>query len=227
MAQAICSSRLELSKQECAEMNLEFVDAVTPDPASDVGLKKSQEFILEDVQKMIKRYGKDTAFFCTYCPLNIALIQAVLETGAIYPQPCHPSPNHGFSMALHLFNSEESMSKEELQITIDQIEQIISEKKMLNRFSTWPISADLLFTDTAAEYAIKWINGEVPKEGVDADVLKQLMKEYAGVDVYLTPFVDDGTHDHYERESEPTGQTYNNFLLMRMDYVTFEELGAR
>jgi hypothetical protein len=98
----------------------------------------------------------------------------------------------------------------------------IAEKNMLGRLSTWPVYDTFMYTYAASEYAIKWINGEVPKEGIDVAALKQLMEEYAGVQVNLTPFVDDGTHDYFKREGEPTGETYYNFLLMSMDYITFE-----
>jgi hypothetical protein len=47
------------------------------------------------------------------------------------------------------------------------------------------------YTLSAAEYAIKWINGEVPKEGIDVGVLKQIMEDYAGVEVFLTPYKDE------------------------------------
>jgi hypothetical protein len=91
---------------------------------------------------------------------------------------------------------------------------------MRGRLSAWPVDENFMYTITATEYAVKWINGEVPKEGVDVEVLKQLMEDFAGVEVWLTPFVDDGTYENLEK-TEPTGKTYDNFLMMRMDYITF------
>ena len=40
---------------------------------------------------------------------------------------------------------------------------------------------------------------------------------FAGVGVFLTPYTDE-----YPYTENGTGETYDNFLLMRMDYITFE-----
>ena len=49
------------------------------------------------------------------------------------------------------------------------------------------------------------------KEGVDVEVLKELMEDFADVEVHLSPYTD-----------EETGETYESFLLMLMDYIIFE-----
>lgn len=102
MAQVLLSARRELIKEKCAELNIEFVDATAPDPTGDSGTTGAQQFILEDVPKMVAQYGKDTAFFSTNCAMQVPLIKAAVEQGAIYPQPCCPSPYHGYPAALGL-----------------------------------------------------------------------------------------------------------------------------
>jgi len=86
----------------------------------------------------------------------------------------------------------------------------LANKNMQSRVSIWPVLDARMYNHVSFEYAIKWINGEVPKEGVDIVVLKELMEECAGVEVYLTLFLD-----------EDTGVTYSNILTILMDYVTF------
>jgi predicted small lipoprotein YifL len=253
------AKKLDLIKAKCAELSIKFVDATVPDLTSDIVAKQyipdyeymgaiaygliEREFIFDDVSKMIEKYGKNTAFFSTGCVMQAPLIEAVLDTGAIYPSPCHPYPFHGYPVGefggvIDLASGEyfdlgysylpyKDDFEKCIEIGIAKVRADLEGKGDLSRLSTWPVFDSFMYASTAAEYAIKWINGEVPKEGVDVAVLTQLMEEYAGVNVYLTPFVDDGTHDYYKREGKPTGETYNNFLLMRMDYVTFEELGAR
>ncbi len=71
MSQVLLSSRRELMKKKCAELGIEFVDATAPDPTGDSGLPGAQQFILEDVPKMVAKYGKDTAFFSTNCAMQI------------------------------------------------------------------------------------------------------------------------------------------------------------
>ncbi len=45
-------------KDTCAEIGLEFVDASAPDPTGDAGVAGAQQFILEDVPRMVEKIWK-------------------------------------------------------------------------------------------------------------------------------------------------------------------------
>jgi uncharacterized repeat protein (TIGR01451 family) len=196
--------RRELIRQECEKLGLAFVYAETADPWSDIGIANAQQALLEDVPKQIAKYGPDTAFFCTQSYLQVPLIEAVVEGGAIYPHSL--SPYEGFPEALGLAIADDEMLP--LDYVISETARALKEKGMLGRVSAWPVSADMLFTSASAEYAIKWINGEVPKEGIDYDVLRQCLEDYAGVKCYIRPYEEDG-------------KEYPNFLLVREEYMTY------
>jgi len=209
MGQVMLSGRRDLIKAECAKLGIEFVDATAPDPTSDVGMAGAQQFILEDVPKMIAQYGKDTAFFSTNCGMQIPLIKATVEQGGIYPQPCCPSPFHGFPAALGL----EATDVSNVQGTIDAINAKMTEYNMGGRTSTWPVPAAMMSTVASTEYAIQWINGKVAKEGIDDTALATCMKEYAkgfaDVDMDISNY-------------EENGVTFANYKLFLMGYLTFE-----
>ena len=204
MAQVLLSGRREILKSECARLGIEFVDATAPDPTSDAGVTGAQQFILEDVPKMLAQYGKDTAFFSTNCAMQIPLIKAISDGGGIYPQPCCPSPFHGYPTALGIEGGTGDMA-----YVISETNRILGEKGVLGRFSTWPVPAAMMATGASVEYAIKWLNGEVPQEGIDVEVLKQCMKDYSGVDISITAY-------------EENGVTYDNFLMPLMGYLTYD-----
>ena len=215
MSQIILSARRELIKQECANLDIQFIDATSPDPTSDAGVAGAQQFILEDVPKMISKYGKDTAFFSTNCAMQIPLIKSVVDFGAIYPQPCCPSPYHGFPSALGLEWTDNLSVKEDLKDTVNRINDFLAEKDMLGRVSTWPIPSDMLLSALPALYGIKWLNGEVQqKESIDLAVLEECLNEYTGVECELSPYTD-----------SETGITYPNFLMVREGYITFNGQG--
>ena len=69
------------------ELGITFVDATTPDPTSDAGTTGTQQFVLEDVPKMIEQYGKDTAFFGTNQAQVEPMIKTVLENGGMFLMP--------------------------------------------------------------------------------------------------------------------------------------------
>ena len=215
MSQVLLSGRRALMMEECEKLGIEFVDATAPDPTSDVGTTGAQQFILEDVPKMIAQYGKDTAFFSTNCAMQVPLITKVVEGGAIFPQPCCPSPYHGFPGALGIATSTgDGMAT--LDHVIAETTRILDESGELGRVSTWPAPASMMVTGVGAAYGIKWVNGEVPADTIDYDILKQCMieytEEYAGVAPALEvePYEEDGT-------------TFNNFVLILMEYLTYSE----
>ena len=211
MAQVLLSSRRELIKEKCAELGIEFVDATAPDPTGDSGVSGAQQFILEDVPKMVAQYGKDTAFFSTNCAMQVPLIKACVSEGAIYPQPCCPSPYHGYPAALGLVSEEDSaVEKMNIEDIVAQTTKALDEAGVLGRFSTWPVPVSMMMTVAGTEYAFDWMAGNTNGK-LDLDALKAKMDEYAGLDCQMSPYTDDA------------GTSYDNYQLIMMDYLTYGE----
>lgn len=99
---ATISARQQLFKERCAELGIEYVEATAPDPTGDAGVTGAQAWVTENIKVYVDQYGKDTAFFCTNCSMQVPLIQQVAELGAIYPQQCCPSPYHGYPSAFNI-----------------------------------------------------------------------------------------------------------------------------
>lgn len=208
MSIPILAARRDLMKEECEKIGIQFVEATAPDPTSEAGVTGAQQFILEDVPKMVEKYGKDTSFFSTNCSMQVPLIDATFREGAIYTQPCCPSPLHGYPSALGLDVPDDIVGG--LQDVIDQTTQIIVDAGLSGRFSTWPVPAAMMSTIASAEYAIKWLEGETDGK-VDLKVLKQCMADYAGMPIDLTPYVENQ-------------ETYDNYLLFLVDFLTYGDL---
>ena len=211
MAISVFFARREMMRDICAAEGIQFIDVTALDPAEKNGISAAHKFISEDVPKMVAKYGENTAFFCTNCTLQIPLIKAVIENHAIYPQPCCPSPYHGFPEALGI---DAEMDRSDLYNLISETSRIAEEKNMTDRLSTWPVSASSMSTTAGAEYAIKWINGEVTKTGIDGAVLMDCMNTYieAAIGeescVFMNPYTENGI-------------TYNNYKQILMSYLDF------
>jgi hypothetical protein len=205
MSYPLLSSRREILKTECARIGLEFVDATSPDPTGDAGISGSQQFILEDVPRMVEKYGKDTCFFSTNCSQQVPLISAVVSTGAIYAQPCCPSPYHGFPSALGIEIPADKQG--DIDYVVQEITRIMAEKGMTGRTSTWPVPVAMMFINGLSEYAKSWILGEFT-EKMNIPVLSQKFKDYAGVDINLKALVESGV-------------SYDNYFVVLLDYITF------
>ena len=185
------------------------------------------EHITQDAPKQVERLGVNTAFFGDSHLMQESIIRQVMATGAIFPQPCCPSPDHGFTSALDIqymfptgeLNDEglEVMATRTLKQTIEAISEVIAESGMSGRLSTAPMDHTMAFTYAAVEYAIKWINGEVPKDKGEIDmvalnqIFRDVIYEHSGVDglgATLTPLSLDGTE-------------YPHWIMVLQDYLVF------
>ena len=226
MSVPLLAARRDLMKQVCEREGIKFEDLTAPDPLSDVGMPGAQLFIMQDVPKQVARLGQNTAFFSTNCGMQIPLIASVVETGAIYPQPCCPSPYHGFPAALGIAatiptgeyneDGEEIMALRNLTEVVEATKTLLAAKGLSGRLSTWPVPGSMLYTNVGFGYAVEWINGNVPKEygNIDLNVLKSLSADYIQSVVGQPIPVDFQTYD-------VDGVQYKHFLLLLVDYLTY------
>lgn len=205
MSYALLSARRDLMKQTCENIGLEFVDATAPDPTGDAGVPGAQQFILEDVPRMVAKYGKDTAFFSTNCSMQVPLIEASVAQGAIYPQPCCPSPTHGYPSALALDIPDDK--KADMDYILEETKTVLADRGVAGRFSTWAVPVSMMYIQGSAEYAKKWIQGEIT-EKFDAKALKAEFEAYAKTEIKMQSLVDNGVE-------------YPNYLMFLLDFYTF------
>ncbi len=205
MSYPLLSARRDIMEETCEKIGLEFIDATAPDPTGDAGVPGAQQFIFEDVPRKVERYGKDTAFFSTNCSMQVPLIKSALDEGAIYPQPCCPSPFHGFPAALSIEIPEDK--KGDIDFTVEQITAKIAEKGGTGRFSTWPVPVAMMFIEAGAEYAKAYIDGETNGK-VDVDVIKEKFSDYAKVDVKVNMLSENG-------------EQYDNYFTVLLDFLNF------
>ena len=202
---ATIAARQALFKQRCAELGIQYVEATAPDPTGDAGVTGTQAWVTENIKVYVDQYGKDTAFFCTNCSMQVPLIQQVAELGAIYPQQCCPSPYHGYPSA---FNISTEGHEGDVQYMLDQITAKVAEYGNTGRMSTWTVSVNMMMIEAGFNYAKKWIEGEIT-DRCDVDALLKEMQAIAGDDVTLTAY------------SDETSGTIDNFLLILCPYYDF------
>lgn len=202
---ATISARQALFKQRCAELGIEYVEATAPDPTGDAGVTGAQAWVTENIKVYVEQYGKDTAFFCTNCSMQVPLIQQVAELGAIYPQQCCPSPYHGYPSA---FNISTEGHEGDVPYILEQIKNKVAEYGNAGRMSTWEVPINMMMIEAGVEYAIKWAKGEITSRCDEAALLAE-MKKIAG---------DATTITHYSDEA--SGEI-NNFFMILCPFYTF------
>ena len=196
---ATIAARQALFKERCAELGMEYVEATAPDPTGDAGVTGAQAWVTENIKVYVDQYGKDTAFFCTNCSMQVPLIQQVAELGAIYPQQCCPSPYHAYPSA---FNISTEGHEGDVNYMLEQISAKVKEYGNEGRMSTWSVAINMTMIEAGVEYAIKWCEGEIT-DRCDEEAFTNIMKELAGDEMTIT---------HYSDEA--SGELDNFFMIL-------------
>ena len=196
---ATISARQALFKENCARLGLEYVEATAPDPTGDAGVTGAQAWVTENIKVYVDQYGKDTAFFCTNCSMQVPLIQQVAELGAIYPQQCCPSPYHGYPSA---FNISTEGHEGDVPYMLDQITAKVAEYGNTGRMSTWEVPVNMVMIEAGFNYAEKWIKGEITERCDEAALLKEI-QAIAGDAASISKYAD-----------EAAGEIANFFMIL-------------
>ena len=203
---ATIAGRREGFIQRCDELGIEYVEATAPDPTGDAGVTGAQAWVTENIKVYVDQYGKDTAFFCTNCSMQVPLIQQVAELGAIYPQQCCPSPYHAYPSA---FNISTEGHEGDVPYMLEQITAKVAEYGNTGRMATWEVPINMMMIEAGVEYAIKYIEGDIT-DRCDEEALLAEMKKIAG---------EATTVSHYVDEASPEG--IDNFFMILCPFYEF------
>ncbi len=196
---ATISARQQLFKENCARLGIEYVEATAPDPTGDAGVTGAQAWVTENIKVYVDQYGKDTAFFCTNCSMQVPLIQQCAELGAIYPQQCCPSPYHGYPSA---FNISTEGHEGDVPYMLEQITAKVAEYGNTGRMSTWEVPVNMVMIEAGFNYAQKWIEGEIT-ERCDETALLAEIQAIAGDAASISKYSD-----------EASGEIANFFMIL-------------
>lgn len=196
---ATISARQQLFKENCAANGIEYVEATAPDPTGDAGVTGAQAWITENIKVYVDQYGKDTAFFCTNCSMQVPLIQQIAELGAIYPQQCCPSPYHAYPSA---FNISTEGHEGDVPYMLEQIKAKVAEYGNTGRMSTWEVPVNMVMIEAGFNYAQKWIEGEIT-DRCDEEALLNEIRAIAGDTASITKYSD-----------ESVGELDNFFMIL-------------
>ncbi len=135
MSQELLSRRRDIMKQAAAEKGMAFHFVTAPDPMAEGGLPATQQFVLEDVPRQVKKLGPQTAFFSTNCGMQDPLIRSVLQKGGYVPEQCCPSPTHGYPTALGISVPPDKAG--DIAYISTENKRVIAEHNMTGHFGTW------------------------------------------------------------------------------------------
>ena len=157
--------RRAIMEQACKDLGIKFVFETAPDPTSDVGVAGAQQFILEKTPAWVKKYGKNTAFFCTNDAHTEPLLKQLLAYGGYFIEADLPSPLMGYPGALGIDLTEAAGDFEKI---LASVEAAVVEKGGAGRFGTWAYSYGFTVSAGLAQHAMNVIKGESELADIDA-----------------------------------------------------------
>ena len=157
MSYELLSRRRDIMEQACKDMGMKFAFESAPDPTSDVGVAGAQQFILEKTPAWVKKYGKNTAFFCTNDAQTEPLLKQVAKYGALFVEPDLPSPLMGYPGAFGIDLSKEAGNWPKI---LKKVESAVIKAGGKGRMGTWPYSYGWSTTCALAEYGKRIVEGK-------------------------------------------------------------------
>lgn len=183
------SKRLEKIKETCKNLGLQFVQVNTPNINNEEDKNKVKQFLNEDIEKQVKKYGKDINVFGVNECMDEVILTKALELKYIVAEQSNPSPIQTYPEVMGL-----KISKADAQ-NYDKINDMISEKAksvgMSNRLGGYPMPMNAFMPSVATYLATEMVKEDLTQEDVcDPDYLEAFVELKLGIGSEFTPLTE-------------------------------------
>ncbi|EQF23655.1 putative lipoprotein [Clostridioides difficile CD160] len=183
------AKRLEKIKEACKNIGLQFVQVDTPNMNTEEDKNKVKQFLNEDIEKQVKKYGKDINVFGVNEYMDEVILTKALELKYIVAEQSNPSPTQTYPEVMGL-----KISKKDAQ-NYDKINDMISEKAkaagMSNRLGGYPMPMDAFIPSLAIYLASEMVKGDLTQEDVsEPDYLEAFTELKFGIGAEFAPLTD-------------------------------------
>ncbi|MCI5643700.1 MAG: DUF3798 domain-containing protein [Peptoniphilus sp.] len=205
MSIELLALRRAIMEEACKDLGLEFISLNAPDPTTDIGIPGAQQYIAENIQPWIDKYGKDTAFFCTNDAHTEPLLRGVAAGGAIFVEQDLPSPIMGYPKA---FSVDIKDMAGDWQAINAAVEKAVIAKGGDKRMGTWAYSLGYSLTLGSLDHVIDVLKGQ--GELLNKEQIVNSIQKYTEGAKWMA-------ENYIDRASGETKE--NHFLLSQDTYV--------
>ncbi|MCC0634279.1 DUF3798 domain-containing protein [Clostridioides sp. ZZV15-6388] len=183
------AKRLEKIKETCRNLGMQFVQVNTPNVNTEEDKGKMKQFLNEDIDKQVKKYGKDVNVFGVNEYMDEVILTKALELKYIVAEQSNPSPVETYPSVMGF-----KISKKDAQ-NYDKINDVISEKAkaagMSNRLGGYPMPMDAFIPSLATYLATEMVLQDFTQEDVcDPDYLEAFAELKFGIGSEFTPLTE-------------------------------------
>lgn len=206
MSIELLALRRAIMEEACKDLGLEFISLNAPDPTTDIGVPGAQQYVAENIQPWIDKYGKDTAFFCTNDAHTEPLLRGVAAGGAIFVEQDLPSPIMGYPKA---FSVDIKDMAGDWKAINSAVEKAVIEKGGDKRMGTWAYSLGYSVTLGALDHVMEVLKGN--SEITDRDKLVAAIEAHTEGAKWMA-------ENYVDRAS---GETKDNHILVSQDTYVY------
>lgn len=164
MSIELLALRRAIMEEACKDLGLEFISLNAPDPTTDIGVPGAQQYIAENIQPWIDKYGKDTAFFCTNDAHTEPLLRGVAAGGSIFVEQDLPSPIMGYPKAFSVDIQDKAGDWKAINA---EVEKAVVAAGGSGRMGTWAYSLGYSLTLGAVDLVQEVLHGKMELTNID------------------------------------------------------------
>jgi len=202
--------RVNIMKAACDEFGMKFAMEEAPDPTTEVGVPGAQEFITQHVPEWVKKYGRQSAYFCTNDAHTEPLIKGLIENGGYFIEADLPSPLMGYPGALDL---DLTGSGGDFAKITSEVEKAVVAAGGAGRFGTWTSSYGYANSAGLAEHARNVIMG------------KSLLTDLSAIREAYKLYTPETEWNGAKYTNAETGEAFDNIFLVYQDTYIFGDPG--
>ena len=206
MSIELLALRRAIMEEACKDLGLEFISLNAPDPTTDIGVPGAQQYIAENIQPWIDKYGKDTAFFCTNDAHTEPLLRGVAAGGAIFVEQDLPSPIMGYPKAFSVDIKDKAGDWKAINA---EVEKAVVAAGGSGRMGTWAYSLGYSLTLGAVDLVQEVLHGKMELTNID-NVIDCIDNYTEGAKWMGTNYVD-----------RASGEKKDNHILLAQDTYVY------
>jgi hypothetical protein len=192
MSQELLSRRRDIMRQAAAEKGMSFHFVTAPDPMAEGGLPATQQFVLEDQPRELKKLGPETAFFSTNCGMQEPLIKSVLMNGGYIAEQCCPSPTHGYPGALGIAIPPDKVG--DMDYINAENKRVIAQAGRSGHFGTWPVPEAMVSIRAMTNLLVDAVDQKADYK--DPGTVQKYLEQEAGAKIEISKY-DPNTGNQY------------------------------
>ncbi len=159
LADPAVKARRDLMRLSCRELELEFVELETPDPAAGKGPQAVYTFVSARAPLWIGKYGKSAAFFAVDDVIAEPLMEAVKAYGGFFPETARPSARTAFPF---VFMLDPGLADAPYAAALAALEAAASKNGAAGRFGVWTAELDAALAEAAARATFAVLDSGAP-----------------------------------------------------------------